>query len=72
MLMLTFDHREIRESDNKRSLFHNKVHTAMTDATFNQNRVDEKNDVVLAMKHKRRHTEKRKLKFSFLHTSYIE
>ena len=44
----------------------------MTDATFNQNRVDEKNDVVLAMKHKRRHTEKRKLKFSFLHTSYIE
>ena len=44
----------------------------MTDATFNQNRVDEKNDVVIAMKYKRRQTEKQELKFSFLHTSYIE
>ena len=42
----------------------------MTDATFNQNRVDEKNDVVMAMKYKRRHTEKRELKFFFTYKLY--
>ena len=36
----------------------------MTDATFNRNRVDEKNDVLMAMKYKRRHTEKKELKLS--------